>query len=182
MSCSVEEARSVLANAECRYNAIQINHALDAMAAAMAKNLEEKNPLILCVMNGGLITTTQLILRLAFPLQYDYVHATRYRGKTEGAELHWLAHPSVSISGRHVVLVDDIFDEGITLHKLVDYCLAQGVSAVSTAVLVNKRHNRKSGPTPDYVGVDVDDRYVFGFGMDYKGYLRNANGIYLVRE
>ena len=182
MPCSIEEALEVMASAECCYNATDISAALDEMANAMALQLRDKNPLILCVMNGGLITTTQLILRLPFPLQYDYVHATRYRGDTEGGDLHWLAHPSVPISGRHVVLVDDIFDEGITLTKLVQYCRDQNVADVNTAVLVNKRHDRKYGPNPDFVGVEVDDRYVFGFGMDYKGYLRNANGIYSVKD
>ena len=180
--CSIEEARSVFKNADCCYTSEQVNQALDRLAQRVANVYAEKNPLFLCVMNGGLMTTAQLLLRLPFPLQYDYIHATRYRGDTRGGELHWYAKPSIAIEDRHVILVDDIYDEGITLSRLMQYCTEQGAAGVESLVLVNKIHDRKEGSVPEYVGVEVEDRYVFGFGMDYKGFLRNANGIYAVKE
>jgi hypoxanthine phosphoribosyltransferase len=84
--------------------------------------------------------------------------------------------------GRNVLIVDDILDEGITLQELIKYCEQEGVSSVHTAVLVNKLHDRKHLDTADYIGLTVEDRYVFGYGMDYKGYLRNVPGIYAVDE
>ena len=182
MSCTVEEARAVLANADCCYNSEQLNDALDVLARRISADYADKNPLFLCVMNGGLMTTAQLLLRLSFPLQYDYIHATRYRGATSGGDLHWYAKPSIPIEDRYVVLIDDIFDEGITLTKLLEYCKNAKAKQAEAIVLVNKLHDRKEGTMPKYVGVEVEDRYVFGFGMDYKGYLRNANGIYAVKE
>jgi len=182
MPCSIEEARAVLESADCCYNSEQLSQALDRLAQRISEEYADKNPLFLCVMNGGLMTTAQLLLRLSFPLQYDYIHATRYRGNTRGGELHWYAKPSISLENRYVLLVDDIFDEGITLAKLVDYCRESKAQQVESIVLVNKKHDRKDGPVPEYVGVEVEDRYVFGFGMDYKGYLRNANGIFAVKE
>lgn len=182
MSCSIEEAQSVLAAADCCYSLEQINQTLDQLAADIAEQFADKNPLFLCVMNGGLITTAQLIMRLSFPLQYDYIHATRYRGKTAGGSLIWHAKPSIPIENRSVILVDDIFDEGVTLTQLVDYCLECDAKQVVSVCLVNKQHQRKAGPIPEFIGMNVEDRYVFGFGMDYKGYLRNANGIFAVKE
>jgi len=182
MSCSVEEARAIQSEADCCHDLESINLALDTIAHGITAQYNTKNPLVLCVMNGGLITTAQLILRLNFPLQYDYIHASRYRGKTRGDSLNWISEPSVPLQNRHVIIVDDIFDEGITITKIVEYCKEQQAESVTTAVLVNKIHDRKCGPDPDYIGVEVEDRYVFGFGMDYKGFLRNAAGIFAVKN
>ena len=141
-----------------------------------------ENPIIMCVMNGGLILAGMLLPRLDFPLQVDYLHATRYREKLTGADLQWKAFPSLDLTGRVVVLVDDILDEGDTLVGIRAYCLAQGAAQVLCAVLVDKNHARRHPALPraDITGLDAPDRYLFGFGMDYKGYLRNAPGVYAV--
>ena len=86
------------------------------------------------------------------------------------------------MQNRHVLIIDDILDEGLTLAAIVEYCQNNGAQTVETAVLVDKRHNRKHFSKANYVGVEVNDRYVFGYGMDYKGYLRNVNGIYALGE
>ena len=182
MSITAEKANEVLTQADCCYTKDQIEVAIDKMATAISQDLREKNPLLLCVMTGGLIATGELLLRLDFPLQYDYIHATRYAGETRGSELKWVARPHLHLENRHVLIVDDILDEGITLKELVSFCEKEQVASVRTAVLVNKLHERKHLDTADYVGLTVEDRYVFGYGMDYKGYLRNVPGIYAVNE
>ena len=182
MTITAQEASEVLATAHCCYNKVEIEHAIDQMAKEITEQLGELEPLLLCVMNGGLIITGDLLLRLDFPLDYDYIHATRYAGKTRGSELNWVSRPHKPLTGRHVLIVDDILDEGITLQELVKFCEQQGVSSVRTAVLVNKLHDRKHLDTADFIGLTVEDRYVFGYGMDYKGYLRNVPGIYAVNE
>jgi hypoxanthine phosphoribosyltransferase len=84
---------------------------------------------------------------------------------------------------RTVLVVDDILDEGLTLAAIVDFCRQQGARAVYSAVLVEKVHDRKSAAVEaDFIGIKVEDRYVFGYGMDYHGYLRNVRGIYAVSE
>lgn len=181
MSITSEEARQVLAEAECCYTRAQVEQAFDNMAQAITAELEDKNPLVLCVLNGGLIVTSELLLRLPFPLNYDYIHATRYRGETRGGELNWIAKSSHSLKDRHVLMIDDIHDEGKTLAALVKYGLQEGAASVHTAVLINKLHDRKVDYRADFVGLDVEDRYVFGYGMDYKGYLRNVPGVYAVK-
>ncbi|MGD8566906.1 MAG: hypoxanthine-guanine phosphoribosyltransferase [Gammaproteobacteria bacterium] len=182
MTITAQQAADVLATADCCYTREQINQAIDQMAKQITEQLGDLNPVLLCVMNGGLIITGDLLLRLEFPLHYDYIHATRYAGKTRGSELNWVSKPHLPIAERHVLIVDDILDEGITLKELVKYCKQEGVSSVRTAVLVNKLHDRKTLEHADFIGLTVEDRYVFGYGMDYKGYLRNVPGIYAVNE
>lgn len=182
MPITADQAAHVLSNAECCYSKQQIEQALDKMATEITEQLGDKNPLLLCVMTGGLIITGDLLLRLDFPLQYDYIHATRYAGNTRGSELNWITRPHTTLAGRHVLIIDDILDEGITLKELIKYCENEKASSVRTAVLVNKLHDRKHLDTADFIGLTVEDRYVFGYGMDYKGYLRNVAGIFAVNE
>jgi len=182
MTVTPEQAQAVLQQADCLYTAQQVEHALDRMASAIAERLSDSNPILTCVMNGGLVPTGKLATRLSFPLHMDYLHATRYRNSTSGGDLTWLARPHLDLRGRTVLVVDDILDEGITLAAIMDYCRGQGAREVYSAVLVEKRHTRKYGlQDADFIGLDVEDRYVFGYGMDYKGFLRNAPGIYAVQ-
>lgn len=178
----IEESNKVLAEADCLFDKSQVEAALDAMAKAISAQLSDSNPLVLCVMNGALVVTGELLTRLEFPLQVDYLHASRYREKLSGADLQWKAYPSSELKGRSVLLVDDILDEGETLVKIREYCLGQGATEVCCAVLIDKNHDRRHPALPraEFTGLDAPDRYLFGYGMDYKGYLRNAPGIYAV--
>ncbi len=179
---SPEEARRAWAEADLLHTPEAVAAAYDAMAAAMSADLEDRNPLLVGVMVGGVVPLAELIQRLPFPLEIDYLHASRYRGDTRGGDVHWVAIPQSPLAGRSVVLVDDILDEGTTLAHIRAYCLSQGAREVRTAVLVHKDHERKPHiQRADYTGLEVPDRYVFGCGMDYRGFLRNAPGIHAVR-
>jgi hypoxanthine phosphoribosyltransferase len=176
---TADKARKVWQRASCLYDAEALASALDSMAEAVTADLEHSNPLLLCVMTGAFVTTSELARRLAFPLEVDYLHASRYGDKLSGDQLHWIALPRTALAGRHVLIVDDIFDQGATLMSIAGYCREQGAASVRSAVLVDKQHERKlTSERPDYIGLEVPDYYVFGFGMDYRGYLRNANGLY----
>lgn len=181
MSVTPEEAARVWVEADLLHSPQAVQIALDRMAGQIAERLRDCNPLVLCVLTGAIVATGQLLTRLDFPLELDYLHATRYRGATSGSELHWLAPCRTDMAGRSVLIVDDILDEGITLKAIREYCLAEGAREVLCAALVDKRHERKNGMQADFVGLEVADRYVFGAGMDYKGFLRNAAGIYAVK-
>lgn len=177
------DMKTLMDEADCLIDLPAVEQALDDMAQEMTAALSESLPVFYCVMNGGLITTGHLLTRLGFPLEVDYLHATRYRGGLRGGELFWRVSPEVPMAGRHVVIVDDILDEGATLAAILEYCHQAGAASVSSAVLVEKMHGRKAVPglKADYCGLEVEDRYVFGFGMDYKGYWRNAPGIFAPR-
>lgn len=177
-----DEVSAVFASADCLYTAEEVDIAIDAMARDITAVMENKMPLILCTMIGGIVTAGKLLERLNFPLTVDYIHASRYRGALVGADLHWLARPSESIKDRIVLIVDDIFDEGLTLEALVKDCMAAGAEKVYSAILVEKECRKKSIINVDFTGLVVADRFVFGCGMDYKGYLRNVAGIYALPE
>ncbi len=176
--------KDVLDKADCLYDLKAVENALDKMSATINKKLKDSNPLILCVMVGALIPAGHLLTRLNFPLEVDYIHATRYRDQIRGGDLHWLVEPRKSLKNRTVLIVDDILDGGITLAAIIDYCKQANAAEVLTAVMVNKIRKREDGGDfiPDFVGLETEDRYLFGFGLDYEGYLRNAPGIYAVAK
>ena len=176
----LEEINHVKASAEVLCDQQQIEAALDRMANEINELLADKNPLVLCVLNGGIVAAGQLLTRLTISLTLDAIHASRYQNKTVGETLDWLLKPSSSLKDKTILIIDDILDEGITLAAIHDYCLEQGASAVYIAVLVNKILGRDKPIQANFVGLHVENRYVFGYGMDYKGYLRNAAGIYAV--
>lgn len=160
-----------------------VTQAVRQMAKQITQQMADSNPLVICVMNGGLMLTGWLTQQLTFPLQLDYVHVTRYRGATLGGDLEWVAKPRAALRGRTLLLVDDIFDEGLTLASLVEACKKLGAREVRTAVLVRKLHERvQTDMLPDFVGLTVPDRYVFGCGMDYQHYWRNLPAIYALRD
>lgn len=184
MSPTPEHIARVMQEADCLVSRQAMEAAMDRMADEITRDLSTRNPLLLCVMTGGVVATGQLLTRLQFPLQVDFLQATRYRGDTRGGDtLHWLVRPRMSLEGRCVLLIDDILDEGHTLAGILDFCREAGAEEVRSAVLVHKIHDRG---VPDlraeYVGVEVEDRYLFGYGMDYREYLRNAAGIYAVKD
>ena len=183
MSTVLPEIVQVMAEADCLFTPEEVSEALERMGAAITARLAAANPLVLCVMHGGLITAGRLLPRLPFPLESGYLHATRYGNETWGGHLDWKVRPTEDLRGRTVLLVDDILDEGRTLAAIIDYCKREGAGEVLTAVLVDKQHERKINPgmSADFVGLVSPDRFLFGCGMDYKGYWRNAAGIYAVK-
>lgn len=174
-----EEVFRVQRDAELVHGAVAVDAALDSMAQRIGALASGSEPLLLCVLKGGIVPCGRLLPRLPFQLDLDYVHATRYQGGTTGRALEWRAWPATPLEGRTVVLVDDIFDEGVTLMGIAERCRGEGATRVLSAVLALKRHDRnRTGLRPDVVGLEVPDRYVFGCGMDYHGYLRNLPAIY----
>ena len=153
------------------------------MAEAITTRLADTNPLVYTVMNGGLIFAGRLLPRLPFPLEVAYLHATRYGHAIQGTLLDWRVRPTQDLRGRTVLVLDDILDEGHTLNAIIEHLKAEGASTVLSAVLVHKLHERKAYPgmRADFTGLDIADRFLFGCGMDYKGYWRNAPGIYAVK-
>jgi hypoxanthine phosphoribosyltransferase len=181
------DARPTLSTALKRAELIHDRAHLEAAIARMGQEvhvaLNGEVPLFLTVMNGGLIFAGALALAIASDLEFDYIHATRYQGGTRGHDLLWINQPRQSLGGRTVLLADDILDEGYTLRAIRDYCLEHGAGRVLVAVLCQKHHGRTApGIRADFVGVEVPDRYVFGFGMDYYEQGRNLPGIYALEE
>jgi hypoxanthine phosphoribosyltransferase len=175
-----------LANAEVVFDRAALEQAITRMAADVARDFAGSVPVYLTVMHGGLPFAAQLAMAVGahgVDLEFDYLHATRYRGATSGGELVWKHRPATPLRGRRVLLADDILDEGHTLLAVRDWCLAEGASEVRIAALAVKQHDRcVAGICADYVGVEVPDRYVFGYGMDYREQGRNLPAIYALKD
>jgi len=179
---NIQHLNEVLAEADLLINEQQIQAGLSKMASEIDEKLGQEYPLMLCVMNGGLMTLGHMAPKIKSPHEHDYIHASRYGNDIEGSSLKWKAHPTVDLKDRTVVLVDDILDVGHTLLELKKYCYEAGAKAVYTAALVDKQHDRRiDGIEADFVGLEVEDRFIFGFGMDYKGAWRNLPAIYAVK-
>ena len=159
-----------------------IQAALDRMATEIEARLAGRNPLVVTVMNGGLIFAGQLLPRLGLALELSYVHVRRYGQETTGGELVWIAGPHEPVTGRTVLLLDDILDEGRTLATIRSRLLEQGATEVLIAAFASKEREAPAQVQADFVGVRVPDRFVFGFGMDVAGAWRNLPSIRALRH
>lgn len=161
----------------------QVDRELDRMAREIDARYGGEDCVALCVLQGGIIPAGLLLPRMSTPVELDSVHITRYRKTTSGGDIDWLATPRTPLADRHVLLIDDILDEGHSIVAVADWCRESGARDVAVAVVVEKTHERKHPRArADFVGVAVPDRYVFGYGMDYRGFYRNAPGLFAVTD
>lgn len=177
-----QDARALLASAELICSADEVSNSVSRLAGELNAALRELNPLVVSVMGGAVVFTGQLLPQLDFPLDFDYVHATRYGDETAGGQLRWVVEPRIPVAGRTVLLLDDILDEGITLAAIRQHLLEAGAAACVTAVFADKDIGRAKPLRADYVGLTLPDRFVFGFGMDVSGAWRNLPAIYALKN
>jgi hypoxanthine phosphoribosyltransferase len=169
----VQRAWAFLQESDPIASAEEVQAALERVAARVQGRLSDAYPLVLAVMGGAVVFAGQILPRLRFPLDFDYIHASRYGDRTRGAQVEWRVTPPESVRGRTVLVLDDILDGGETMAAIRERMLALGATQFYCAVLVEKILERKKPIKPDFVGLSVVDRFVFGYGMDAKGYWRN---------
>lgn len=177
-----DEAWQILHSAERLVSASEIDATLHRLAREIAARIADRTPLVLTVMGGAVVFSGQLLPLLAFPLEFDYLHVTRYGDTTRGGHLQWKVRPRVPVRNRTVLVLDDILDEGITLAAIRDGMLAEGAKEVYSAVFADKSIGHSKPIAADFVGITVPNRYVFGFGMDVHGIWRNLPEIYALPE
>ncbi len=171
-----------LRHAEILFDDATLQSAIERMGREIDEALAGEPAVLLTVMNGALVFAARLALGIRTDLQFDYVHATRYHDNRAG-KLRWLRKPQADLAGRTVLLADDILDEGHTLKAVRDACLELGAARVLVATLCTKVHDRRiDGIEADFNGVDVPDRYVFGYGMDYHEQGRNLPAIHALAD
>ena len=178
---STPEPLQLLEQAELIHAPEVIHAAISRLAKEITQKLENANPIVICVVSGGIVFAGQLLTQLHFPLQLDYVHASRYQNATVGKNLDWQVLPSLDLTNRTVLLVDDILDEGVTLKAIQEKCFELGAAQVFGAVMFEKTLNRVKPIEADFIGLQVPDRYVFGYGMDAYGWWRNLPAIYALK-
>jgi hypoxanthine phosphoribosyltransferase len=177
-----EKARRVLETADLVCPSTEISAAVARLAREISAALADESPLVLCVMRGAVVFAGQLLPQLRFPLELDYLDVTRYGAATRGGDITWNVAPRASVAGRTVLVVDDILDEGHTLAAVREKLESLGAKRVLNAVLAVKDIARPRQVSPDFAGVTLPDRYVFGYGMDVRGAWRNLPDIYALRE
>ena len=176
------DAQHLLDTAECIADPHVVQAALDRLATEISLRLAGECPLVLPVMGGAIVFAGQVLPRLAFPLEFDYLHVTRYRGDTRAGAMEWKVLPGKQVAGRVVLVLDDILDEGETLAAVRDKLLELGAASVLTAVLTDKANGLAKPIHADFTGMSVPNRYVFGCGMDAYGYWRNLPAIYALKD
>ena len=176
------KARAILADADLIHSESAVQAALDQVAQAIRGRLADRHPVVLCVMTGGVVFCGQLMAKLDFPVDFDYLHATRYGPETQGGKISWRTAPWTSVKGRTVLVVDDILDEGVTLAAVKESLKRLGADEVLTAVFADKLNGKEKPIAADFVGLTVPDRFVFGYGMDVDGAWRNLPAIYAMKE
>jgi len=177
------DARAIRQRAQQLASPAQISATLDRLAAELTAAVGTANPVLLAVMHGGMFAAAELMRRLDFAYEFDYVQLSRYRDTLHGGRLDWIVRPSNRLRGRTVVVIDDILDRGDTLTALQAALAACAVTEQYSLVLVDKRiaGDGAGRPSADFVGLSVADRYVFGCGMDAEGYWRNLPEIRALR-
>lgn len=173
-----QNPKKLLENAQLIHSSAAVEAAISRLSKEITETLSDQSPIVICVMGGGIVFAGQLLTQLSFPLEVDYVHASRYQNNTVGKTLTWQSLPKLDLTNRTVLLLDDILDEGITLLAIREKCLELGAKAVLSAVLIEKKLKHIKPIAADFVGLAVPDRYVFGYGMDAYGWWRNLSAIY----
>ncbi len=182
MTISISQARQILQDAELLHSTEQVQGALHKVASQINARLADQHPLVLSVMGGAVVFSGQLLPLLDFPLDFDYVHVSRYGDARKGGEMQWKVEPRENVRGRVVLLLDDILDEGRTLATLHERVMALGAVKCYSAVFADKQNGREKPIRADFVGIELPNRFVFGYGMDIQGAWRNLPAIYAVKE
>jgi hypoxanthine phosphoribosyltransferase len=177
-----EKAWAFLRDSDLITGAAEVQAAVDRLAVEIERALGKRYPLVLAVMGGAVVFAGQILPKLRFPLDFDYVHASRYGTATRGAGIEWRVRPPEMVKGRAVLVLDDILDHGETMAAIKRGLLELGADSVHCAVLVEKRLNTRKPITADFIGLQIPDRFVFGCGMDAKGYWRNLPEIRAMKE
>lgn len=138
-------------------------------------------PILCPILTGSLVFFSRLIPLLKFAYDIDYVHATRYEDDKPG-QLKWIKPPSPTVTGRTIILLDDILDEGITLQAVrEDLITVRNAGSVICVVLFDKITGNEKSIVPDFFGLTVPNRFVFGFGLDLHGHKRHLTSLYALK-
>ncbi len=179
----LDTPENMLASSRILFTPAEVHQAIFSLANQLTEAFSDQKPLVLAVMGGAVVFAGQLLPLLHFPLEFDYVHVSRYGHRTEGGELNWFrALTAEQMRGRVVLVLDDILDEGETMAAIRTQVLAAGARAFYSAVFVNKQIAKSKPLYADFVGLQAPDVFVFGYGMDVAGWWRNLPAIYVLNR
>jgi hypoxanthine phosphoribosyltransferase len=178
----LKQAWAFLENSDRIASAEEVQAAVRRVATEIEQRLSTAYPLVLAVMGGAVVFAGQILPLLRFPLDFDYIHASRYGATTRGSGVDWKVSPPGLARDRTVLVLDDILDHGKTMGEIRDRLLGLGAKDFYCAVLVDKTLGMQKPIAADFVGLRIPDRFVFGCGMDAKGFWRNLPEIRAMKE
>jgi hypoxanthine phosphoribosyltransferase len=172
--------QSILKESSVLYSNREIHLAIKKIAEEINRDIQSDVLYVLTVMNGGLYFSAHLIPLLKHTIYHDYIHATRYGNKAHGGLLHWIKEPEDTIEGKNILIIDDILDEGITLSEIISKCKKMGANNIFYTALFNKLTDKEKSILPGYHVLNVPNKFVFGFGLDYKGFGRALPDLHII--
>jgi hypoxanthine phosphoribosyltransferase len=165
------------------YDEATIHRRLDELAARITTDYRERELTVVAILNGSVILMADLLRRIPLPLKLDCLSVASYHGGTKSVgELMFRQVPLPDITGRHVLILDDILDSGVTLATIREKLDAAGPLSIRTCVLLEKKRTRWRREDPDYVGFEIADEFVVGYGLDYMERYRNLPCIGVLRK
>lgn len=152
----------------------QIAEKVKELGQQLAKDYKEKNPLVICVLKGAAPFMSNLIMEMNIPLEMDFMAVSSYGASTKSSGVVKIIKDlDTPVEGRHVIVVEDIIDSGLTLSYLLDILKRRNAETIKLVTLLDKPHRRTVDLKPDYCGFVVPDEFVVGYGLDYAEKYRN---------
>jgi hypoxanthine phosphoribosyltransferase len=158
----------------------QIGAAVSEMAERMNLELENKSPLFVIVLNGAFMFASDLLKKITIDCGLSFVKVSSYEGISSTNRVKQLIGLDEDISGRTVVVIEDIVDTGVTIENIINYLLPKNPAAVKVATLLHKPDALIRNVALDYVGIEVENKFLVGYGLDYDGEGRNLQDIYIL--
>jgi len=160
----------------------EIDKSLEVIAKKMNEELADKNPLMICILNGSFMFAADLMKKLNFPCEISFVKLSSYQGTSTTGTVKELIGLNENIEGRTVVILEDIIDTGVTIKKIQDQLLGYQPAELKIASMLFKPEACKVDIKIDYTGMNIPNDFIVGYGLDYDGYGRNLPDIYTVVE
>ena len=155
---------------------------IGAIGASLSAEYAEKKPLIIAVLNGSFMVAADLMKSISIDCEISFVKVSSYHGTTSTGRVDELIGLNTAIRGRHIILLEDIVDTGVTVDKVLKLLSAAGPASVKTCTLLFKPDAFKGKKTPDYIGFSVPELFVVGYGLDYDELGRNLRDIYKLKQ
>jgi hypoxanthine phosphoribosyltransferase len=159
-----------------------IHRRLDELAVKISQDYRDRDLTVIAVLNGSVILLADLLRRIPLPLRLDFISVSSYDGAESRGELVFRQIPRPDVAGRHVLLLDDILDSGLTLATIREKLETAGPASIRICVLLDKRKKRIRSVEPDYIGFSIADEFVVGYGLDFKERYRNLPCIGVLRK
>ena len=157
----------------------QIQQRVRELAEQIDRDYKDKTPLLIGVLNGVFRFISDLTRYLTIPVQFDFVRISSYgMGSESSGRIQLAKDVEMDLKGRHVLIVEDIVDSGLTMNWLIENIKGRGVASVKTCVLIDKTERRKQAVSLDYPGFVIEEGFLVGYGLDYAEQYRYLNAIY----